>query len=280
MLDDFFLRAIIAGICVALIAGPLGCFVIWRRLSYFGDTLSHASLLGVAVAILLETNFTFSIFVVSGAVSLFLIYLRVKTSLPSDALLGLLAHSVLAVGIVVLGFMTWVRIDLLSLLFGDILAVSVTDIWLIFFGGILVLLTLAAIWRPLFADTVSPDLAEAEGMRPKLVRLIFTLMLALVISVSIKIVGVLLITGLLIIPAAAARNLASGPIQMAFISMITGTIAVVCGLFSSLTWDTSSGPSIVVTALVLFILTLLPLNRIRSVLGNYSERLSNRGIKQ
>ena len=280
MLDDFFLRAIIAGICVALIAGPLGCFVIWRRLSYFGDTLSHASLLGVAVAILLETNFTFSIFVVSGAVSLFLIYLRVKTSLPSDALLGLLAHSVLAVGIVVLGFMTWVRIDLLRLLFGDILAVSVTDIWLIFFGGILVLLTLAAIWRPLFADTVSPDLAEAEGMRPKLVRVIFTLMLALVISVSIKIVGVLLITGLLIIPAAAARNLASGPIQMAFISMITGTIAVVCGLFSSLTWDTSSGPSIVVTALVLFILTLLPLNRIRSVLGNYSERLSNRGIKQ
>jgi len=280
MLDDFFLRAIIAGICVALIAGPLGCFVIWRRLSYFGDTLSHASLLGVAVAILLETNFTFSIFVVSGAVSLFLIYLRVKTSLPSDALLGLLAHSVLAMGIVVLGFMTWVRIDLLSLLFGDILAVSVTDIWLIFFGGILVLLTLAAIWRPLFADTVSPDLAEAEGMRPKLVRIIFTLMLALVISVSIKIVGVLLITGLLIIPAAAARNLASGPIQMAFISMITGTIAVVCGLFSSLTWDTSSGPSIVVTALVLFILTLLPLNRIRSVLGNYSERLSNRGIKQ
>ena len=280
MFDDFFLRAIIAGICVALIAGPLGCFVIWRRLSYFGDTLSHASLLGVAVAILLEVNFTLSIFVVSGAVSLFLIYLRIKTSLPSDALLGLLAHSVLAVGIVVLGFMTWVRIDLLSLLFGDILAVSVTDIWLIFFGGILVLLTLAAIWRPLFADTVSPDLAEAEGMRPKLVRLIFTLMLALVISVSIKIVGVLLITGLLILPAAAARNLSSGPIQMAFISMITGTIAVVCGLFSSLTWDTSSGPSIVVTALVLFILTLLPLNRIRSVLGNYSERLSNRGIKQ
>mgnify|MGYP006098620115 FL=1 len=280
MFDDFFLRAIIAGICVALIAGPLGCFVIWRRLSYFGDTLSHASLLGVAVAILLEVNFTLSIFVVSGAVSLFLIYLRIKTSLPSDALLGLLAHSVLAVGIVVLGFMTWVRIDLLSLLFGDILAVSITDIWLIFFGGVLVLLTLVSIWRPLFADTVSPDLAQAEGMKPKLVRVIFTLMLALVISVSIKIVGVLLITGLLILPAAAARNLSSGPIQMAFISMITGTIAVVGGLFSSLTWDTSSGPSIVVTALVLFILTLLPSNRIRSVLGNYSEKRSNRGIKQ
>jgi zinc transport system permease protein len=279
MLDDFFLRAIIAGIGVALIAGPLGCFVIWRRLSYFGDTLSHAALLGVAVAFLLEINFTLAVFVVSAAVSLFLIYLRMKTSLPSDALLGLLAHSVLALGIVVLGFMTWVRIDLLSLLFGDILAVSITDIWLIFFGGVLVLLTLVAIWRPLFADTVSPDLAQAEGMNPQLVRVIFTLMLALVISVSIKVVGVLLITGLLILPAAAARNLASGPVQMAIISMITGTIAVVCGLFSSLAWDTSSGPSIIATALVLFVLTLLPLHRILSVLGNYSAKLSNRGIK-
>lgn len=279
MLDDFFLRAIIAGIGVALIAGPLGCFVIWRRLSYFGDTLSHAALLGVAVAFLLEINFTLAVFVVSAAVSLFLIYLRMKTSLPSDALLGLLAHSVLALGIVVLGFMTWVRIDLLSLLFGDILAVSITDIWLIFFGGVLVLLTLVTIWRPLFADTVSPDLAQAEGMNPQLVRVIFTLMLALVISVSIKVVGVLLITGLLILPAAAARNLASGPVQMAIISMITGTIAVVCGLFSSLAWDTSSGPSIIATALVLFVLTLLPLHRILSVLSNYSAKLSNRGIK-
>jgi zinc transport system permease protein len=279
MLDDFFLRAIIAGIGVALIAGPLGCFVIWRRLSYFGDTLSHAALLGVAVAFLLEINITLAVFVVSAAVSLFLIYLRMKTSLPSDALLGLLAHSVLALGIVVLGFMTWVRIDLLSLLFGDILAVSITDIWLIFFGGVLVLLTLVAIWRPLFADTVSPDLAQAEGMNPQLARVIFTLMLALVISVSIKVVGVLLITGLLILPAAAARNLASGPVQMAIISMITGTIAVVCGLFSSLAWDTSSGPSIIATALVLFVLTLLPLHRILSVLSNYSAKLSNRGIK-
>ena len=211
--------------------------------------------------------------------ALFLIYLRAKTSLPSDALLGLLAHSVLALGIVVLGFMTWVRIDLLSLLFGDILAVSMYDIWLVFLGGALVLVILVAIWRPLFADTVSNDLATAEGMNPQRARVIFTLLLALVISISIKVVGVLLITGLLIIPAATARNIASGPVQMAIISTVVGIIAVVCGLFSSLKWDTSSGPTIIAAALVLFVITLLPLRRVIALLTDYSNKRVNRGVE-
>jgi zinc transport system permease protein len=277
MFDDFFYRALLVGVGVAIIAGPLGCFVIWRRLSYFGDTLSHAALLGVALAFLVEINFTVSVFIVSALVALFLIYLRAKTSLPSDALLGLLAHSVLALGIVVLGFMTWVRIDLLSLLFGDILAVSMYDIWLVFLGGSLVLVILVTIWRPLFADTVSHDLATAEGMNPQRARVIFTLLLALVISISIKVVGVLLITGLLIIPAATARNVSSGPVQMAIISTVVGVIAVVCGLFSSLQWDTSSGPTIIAAALVLFVLTLLPLRRAITLVADYSAKLANRG---
>ncbi|MCH2549348.1 MAG: metal ABC transporter permease [Alphaproteobacteria bacterium] len=279
MFDDFFYRALLVGVGVAIIAGPLGCFVIWRRLSYFGDTLSHAALLGVALAFLVEINFTISVFIVSSIVALFLIYLRAKTSLPSDALLGLLAHSVLALGIVVLGFMTWVRIDLLSLLFGDILAVSMYDIWLVFLGGALVLVILVAIWRPLFADTVSNDLATAEGMNPQRARVIFTLLLALVISISIKVVGVLLITGLLIIPAATARNIASGPVQMAIISTVVGIIAVVCGLFSSLKWDTSSGPTIIAAALVLFVITLLPLRRVIALLTDYSNKRVNRGVE-
>ena len=277
MFDDFFYRALLVGVGVAIIAGPLGCFVIWRRLSYFGDTLSHAALLGVALAFLVEINFTLSVFIVSALVALFLIYLRAKTSLPSDALLGLLAHSVLALGIVVLGFMTWVRIDLLSLLFGDILAVAMYDIWLVFLGGSLVLVILVTIWRPLFADTVSHDLATAEGMNPQRARVIFTLLLALVISISIKVVGVLLITGLLIIPAATARNVSSGPVQMAIISTVVGVIAVVCGLFSSLQWDTSSGPTIIAAALVLFVLTLLPLRRAITLVADYSAKLANRG---
>ena len=274
MLDDFFLRALLAGIGVAIVVGPLGCFVIWRRLSYFGDTLSHAALLGVALALLFELNFTMMVFIVSVTLSLLLIYLKSRTSLPSDALLGLLAHSILAIGIICLGFMTWVRVDLLGLLFGDILAVSTSDIWLIWIGGGLVLTFLAVIWKPLFADTVSPDLAVAEGLNPQKSRIIFMILLALVISISIKVVGVLLITGMLILPAAVARNLSAGPIQMMILSVIAGTFSVVAGLFSSLTWNTSSGPSIIAATLVLFILTMLPWSRLLRNLQTLFSKLT------
>ena len=274
MLDDFFLRALLAGIGVAIVVGPLGCFVIWRRLSYFGDTLSHAALLGVALALLFELNFTMMVFIVSVTLSLLLIYLKSRTSLPSDALLGLLAHSILAIGIICLGFMTWVRVDLLGLLFGDILAVSTSDIWLIWIGGGLVLACLAVIWKPLFADTVSPDLAVAEGLNPQKSRIIFMILLALVISISIKVVGVLLITGMLILPAAVARNLSAGPIQMMILSVIAGIFSVVAGLFSSLTWNTSSGPSIIAATLVLFILTMLPWSRLLRNLQTLFSKLT------
>jgi zinc transport system permease protein len=258
MLDDFFLRALVSGVGVAMIAGPFGCFIIWRRLSYFGDTLSHAALLGVAISVLLELDLTLAVFAVAGLISIILLSLQRRTSLPSDALLGLLAHSILAVGLVALAFMTWVRIDLMGLLFGDILAVSPADIGMIWLGGGFVLACLVGIWRPLFAGTVSADLAQAEGMRPRRAELIFTLLIALVIAIAMKIVGVLLITGLLILPAAAARNLAGGPVQMAFISVGTGLCAVISGLFGSLEWNTPSGPSIIVASLIIFVISLAP----------------------
>lgn len=259
MLDDFFTRALIAGIGVALIAGPLGCFIVWRRLAYFGDTLSHAALLGVAFALLFDVNLTLSVFVVAASVSLSLIVLQRRATLSSDSLLGLLAHSTLAIGLVVLAFMTWVRIDLMSLLFGDILAVSVMDIIIIYSGGAIILGVLTLIWHPLFASTVNHELAEAEGMNPVRVNVIFMLLLATVIAISIKIVGVLLITAMLIIPAATARRFSRGPEQMALLAALFGIIAVFAGLGGSLQWDTPSGPSIVVAATALFVMSLTPL---------------------
>lgn len=259
MLDDFFIRALLAGVGVALVAGPLGCFIVWRRMAYFGDTLSHAALLGVALSFLLEINMTLAVFVVSVAISLLLLALRRKETLSSDALLGLLSHSALAVGLVCLAFMTWVRLDLMGLLFGDILAVSKSDIAIVYGGGALVLVGLLAIWRPLFAATVSPELAAAEGMKPDRTNLLFMLLMAAVIAIAMKIVGVLLITALLIIPAAAARRLSSGPEAMAILAALIGAAAVIGGLFGSLRWDTPSGPSIVVAAMVLFLVSLLPL---------------------
>ncbi len=259
MLDDFFSRALVAGVGVSLIAGPLGCFIVWRRLSYFGDTLSHAALLGVALAFLFEINITMAVFAVSALVSLALLLLQRRGSLSSDALLGLLSHSALALGLVALAFITWVRMDLMGFLFGDILAVSTGEIAIIYGGGVIVLVTLIAIWRPLFAATVNRELADAEGMRPDVANVILMLLMAAVIAISMKIVGVLLITALLIIPAATARRFATGPEFMAVAAGVVGVAAVIGGLFASLEWDTPSGPTIVVAALGLFILSLTPI---------------------
>ena len=261
MLDDFFIRALIAGIGVAIVTGPLGCFVIWRRLSYFGDTLAHSALLGVTIAFTLEFNIAFSVFIISSIIALILIQLQKKTNLPGDALLGLLAHSSLAVGLVVVGFLTFIRFDIMGLLFGDILAVTINDLITIWIGGALILLVLKLIWKPLFASTVNYELAEAEGLNPDRAKAIFTILMAGIIAISIKMVGLLLITGMLIIPAAMARNLSDNPQKMVLFSIIGGVLSVINGLFSSLEFNTPSGPSIITASLVLFILSLLKIKQ-------------------
>ena len=261
MLDDFFIRALIAGIGIALVTGPLGCFIIWRRLSFFGDTLAHAALLGVTMAVFFEINIAFSVFLISSVVALILIKLQKNTKLPGDALLGLLAHSSLAVGLVVIGFLTSIRFDVMGLLFGDILAVNQNDLLLIWIGGAFILLILKFIWKPLFASTVNHELAEAEGMEPNKFNAIFTVLMAAVIAISIKIVGLLLITGMLIMPAAMGRNLSDNPQQMVKLSVVGGLLSVIIGLFSSLQLNTPSGPSIITAALILFCFSLIKFKR-------------------
>ena len=258
MLDDFFTRALISGIGVAIVTGPLGCFIVWRRLAYFGDTLSHSALLGVALALLLEVNITLAVFFISVFVAFALLLLQRRASLSSDTLLGLLAHSSLAIGLVVLAFMTWVRVDLMGFLFGDILSTTALEIGIIWFGGFFVLLVLFCIWRDLFASTVSYEVALAEGLSPDRANAIFMVLMASVIAISMKIVGVLLITALLLIPAATARAFSKGPEQMAILASAFGVISVFGGLLGSLEFDTPAGPSIVVAALLIFILSFVP----------------------
>ena len=200
MLDDFFTRALVAGIGIAIITGPLGCLVIWRRLSYFGDTLAHSALLGVTLAYAFSLNIAFSVFVISAVIALLLLNLQKRTRLAGDSLLGLLAHSTLAIGLVLIGFLSSIRFDIMGLLFGDILAVTVEDIALVWIGGFIIIGILYFIWKSLFSATVNYDLALAEGMKPNIYNMIFTLLLAGVIALSIKMIGTLLITGLLIIP--------------------------------------------------------------------------------
>ena len=263
MLDDFFIRALIAGLGVAIVTGPLGCFTIWRRLSFFGDTLAHSALLGVTLALSFEMNISFAVFLISAVVAIFLINLQRVTNLPGDALLGLLAHSTLALGLVTISFLSFIRFDIMGLLFGDILSVNNLDILIIWSGGAIILITLKIIWKPLFASTVNYDLAQAEGMNPDRVNIIFTLLMAAIIAISIKMVGLLLITGMLIMPAAMARNLSDNPIMMVFIATIGGLLSVLLGLFASLEFNSPSGPSIIVAALSLFLLSLINLKRIK-----------------
>ena len=256
MFDDFFIRALFAGIGIALITGPFGCFIIWRRFSFFAGTLAHSALLGVTMAVFFDINITFAVFLISAALAIILLKLQKKTKLPNDALLGLLAHASLAVGFVILGFLTSIRFDVMGLLFGDILAVNEIDLMFIWIGGSLILLVLKLIWKPLFASTVNYELAEAEGLNPDRAKAIFTILMAAIIAISIKMVGLLLITGMLIIPAAMARNISSSPQKMVIYSIIGGLLSVILGLFSSLEFNTASGPSIIAAALFLFILSL------------------------
>lgn len=271
VLDDFFIRALIAGIGVAMTAGPLGCFVIWRRMAYFGDTMAHSALLGVALSLFFEVNLLLAVFGVAVLVSLLLLGLQRRQSLSADALLGILSHSALAIGLVLVASMTWVRIDLMAFLFGDILAVTRFDIAMIWGGGAFVVAVLAWLWRPLIASTVSEELAEAEGMKPAQARLLFMLLMALVIAIAMKIVGIMLITSLLIIPAATARRFSASPEVMAVLASLIGSCAVVGGLFGSLHYDTPSGPSIVVAAVVFFVASLMPVSR--------KNRAGNKGVQ-
>ena len=275
MLDDFFIRALLAGTGIAIVTGPIGCFIIWRRLAFFGDTLSHSALLGVTIAVFFEVNIALSVFIISSVVAIMLLKLQKNTKLPGDALLGLLAHSSLAVGLVVIGLLSSIRFDVMGLLFGDILAVNQNDLLLIWIGGILILLILKLIWKPLFASTVNYELAEAEGMNPDKYNAIFTVLLAAIIAISIKIVGLLLITGMLIMPAAMARNVSNNPVQMVKLSILGGLLSVLIGLFSSLEFNSASGPSIITAALILFCFSLIQDGQNNQVLKNLFVRYNN-----
>lgn len=262
IMDDFILRALVAGIGVALVAGPLGSFVVWRRMAYFGDTLAHSALLGVALGFLLGVNLNLAVAVVSIAISLALVALERQRRLASDTLLGILSHSTLSLGMIAIAFLATLRVDLMGYLFGDILSVTPADIAWIYGGGALALASLIVLWRPLLSITVHEELARVEGVNVGATRLAFMLLVALVISVAMKVVGILLITSLLILPAAAARRFARSPEAMAAGGAAAGAVAVCGGVFSSLRWDLPTGPAIVLSAALLFLAaTLWPWRR-------------------
>lgn len=255
-MEDFFLRALLGGAGVALVAGPVGCLVLWRRMVYFGEALAHSTLLGVALAFVLDLNPTLGILAVCLCLGFALVVLERQHLWPSDTVLGVLAHATLALGLLVIAFVKALRVDLVGYLFGDILAIGNTDLIYIFALAVIGLATLAIVWRPLLSMTVDEELAAIEGVPVIRVHLIFVSLLAVLIAVAMKVVGMLLILALLIIPAATARRLSKSPEQMAIIAVALGEVSVVLGLFGSLELDLPSGPLIVVVAMGFFIAVL------------------------
>lgn len=253
---DFVQRALIAGMGIAILAGPLGSLMLWRRMAYFGDTLAHSTLLGISLSLLLHINIYTGLVTVCLLVACLLAGLTKQKWLASDAILGILSHTTLAIGLITATAIRGVRVDLLSYLYGDILSVNLQDITYIFLVVIVVLLLLWRLWRWLISATIHVDLARTEGVPVDFTSWALIIMLALVFAVAIKLVGVLLITALLIIPASAARKFARTPEMMIVVASIFGCLSVALGFWASLFWDWPTGPSIVVAAAGIFALSI------------------------
>ena len=255
-MDDFMLRAAAGGIAITFVTGPLGCFVVWRRMAYFGATLAHAALLGVALGLALNINLYLGVLIVGIAICIALYRLDRRPDLASDTLLGIFAHSSLAIGLVLLSFMQGVRMDLNAYLFGDVLSIRIQDLYWLGIGATLVLIALSALWRSLLSMTVDEDLARVEGIAVEKLRFAFLLLVSAAVAMAMQVVGLLLTVSLLILPAASARRMVRTPEAMAGMSIVLGALSVLAGLWGSNIADTPAGPSIVVAGTALFALSL------------------------
>ena len=262
-LDPFVVRALAASVGLAIVAAPLGCIVVWRRMAYVGETLAQASLLGVALGLALKLNLTLSVIVAAVAAALLLIAFGRQKLLALDSVLGLMHHAALALGVISIGLLKGPSIDLMSFLFGDVFAVTSSDLAWVFGGGALVLALTLWLWRPLVQLSLHEDLATAEGIDPRLARGVFDIMLAVVIAVAMKIVGILLVMAFLIVPAVAARPLATTPERMAVIAAGIAAVSALAGIALSLNYDTPGGPSIVLAMTGCAALSLLAAGWIR-----------------
>ena len=256
MLDPFILKALVAGIGIALMTGPLGCFIAWQRMAYFGDMMAHSALLGVVLALAFELPVLMGVVAVAVAMALLLHRSTRQRQLAGDSLLGIAAHGALALGLVLLSLSS-ITVDVNGLLFGDVLAVSEQEIILIYGLAVFMSLWLFSQWRALLRMTIHSDIAKVEGVNIEWQRLGLMLALALTVALSIKVVGILLVTSMLIIPAAAARAFSKTPTQMALIAVMLGMVAVGGGLYASLAFDLPTGPSIILAALGCFIVSRL-----------------------
>ncbi len=258
MIGSPILLPLLAGIGMALFSGVIGSFVVWRRMSYLGDSLAHSALLGIALGLVLPLSDNIGIMIVCVIFAFLLLWLQNLRVLTTDTLLGILAHAGLSIGMVAISLLGEDEIDVHDYLLADILQVSLDQVYWLYIGGVILLILLLFNWSSLLLMTISEDLAKAENVNVFLMRILIVFLMTIVVSVSVEIIGILLITSLLIIPAASARQLARSPESMAILSCFLGVIAVLMGLYGAIEYGTPSGASIVASSSLIFAL-LLPL---------------------
>ncbi|MBI1648842.1 metal ABC transporter permease [Hyphomicrobium sulfonivorans] len=254
--EPFFLRALLAGIGLAIVAAPLGCFVVWQRLAYFGETVAQAGLIGVALGLALHMDVTWGVLVVALLVAALLLWFGRQKLVGLDSVLGLLHHAALAAGVIATSMLDGPPVDLAGFLFGDVFAVSSTDVTIIYVGGAIVLAGILLLWQPLLRLAVHEELAAAEGVKRDRIRAAFIFLLAVTIAVAMKIVGILLVMAFLVVPAVAARPLAGTPERMVLLTALIAVASVVVGLWLSFAFDASGGPSIVIVMSLVAALSL------------------------
>lgn len=264
MVEPFLVRALVAGLGLAIVAAPLGCFVVWQRMAYFGETVAQASLIGVALGLALQLDITIGVLVIAVVIAFLLLWFGQLEIVGLDSILGLLHHAALAAGVIATSMIKGPPVDLIGFLFGDVFAITSGDIAWILAGGAVVLAVVAWLWQPLLRLAVHEDLAAAEGVDRKRIRMIFTVLLAVTIAVAMKIVGILLVMAFLVVPAVAARPLARTPERMVVLTALIAGASVVGGLWLSSSVDTPGGPSIVIVMALAAGLSLTAATRKRS----------------
>ena len=265
LLDDFVVRSVIAGLLMITIAAPMGCLMVWQRLAFLSDTLGHAAVLGVGLGLWLQLHPMVGVLAVVVLIVISLSRVVSFNNALSETTLAVISHSGLAAGLILLGTMPSQTISLESILFGDLLATTVTDLGLIFATVVILVFLLLQHWRSFVAVSVSREVAQAEGIEVRRLQFLMYLMIALLVAVMMKVMGVLLIAAVLVIPTSSARLLSKSPEQMVLISALFGAASLGGGMLSSFQFDWQTGPAIVLSAAVLLIVTLLVKRLVRRI---------------
>ena len=253
---DFMIRALIAGLLIGTLAPALGTFLVLRRLSLIADSLSHVALTGVAIGLLTRTFPTLTALGATAIAATTIEVVRARRIMPGDAALAVVLYSALAVAVVIISIADGFNVDLFSYLFGSILTVNATDLWLLAALVVLALGFIALFYSELAQAAFDSDLARTNGVRVFAVNLVLAVLTGATITLSMRVVGVLLVGALIVIPVMVSLKIATGLRRAILLAMLVGVLSMTVGLGIAFYANIAAGGSVVLTAVGMLVITL------------------------